>query len=124
MSAVYRDTKSGSAAVYANTVYTAGEAAGPSYNHIIFTLQNRLDIPLANLTNLKWALCSLGTQNLFGVIVAQGVGIPTDASGGGSIAVLAAAAPVGGYWFMLTDSDGTTTQNPPARSVSCPVMVV
>lgn len=110
---------------YSFTIGAGGGSGGTSaFSYINVTLQSRDDIPLASLPNLKWALFAQATPDLFAAPVAKGANVSTSAAGAVSIAVPAATVPAGRYWLTLTDSDGTTTQNPPARSVSCPVMVV
>lgn len=113
-----------SAATLSAAAVAVGAQGAATYNHIDFELETRDGVPLALLADLRWALFSQATPDLFGAPVARGALGSTDGSARGSISVAATSVPVGRYWLVLTNSDGTVDQTPPALTVCCPVMVL
>lgn len=80
--------------------------------------------PIPNLTNLKWAFFDQATPNLFVAPTQVGVTGTTDATGKFIVALTNTSLTVGGVgWLSISNSDGTTTQNPAAKGFGAPVVV-
>jgi len=80
--------------------------------------------PIANLTGLKWALFDNVSPTAFIAPASSGVGATTDVSGLLTLVIPATTLPASGLgWLVVTDSDGTNTQVPPAKAFSGVVVV-
>lgn len=78
----------------------------------------------ANLSGLRWSFFDQATPDLFTAPSAKGSGETTDGSGLLVVDVSASSLAAGQTgWLIVTDSDGTTTQNPSARAFSGPAVV-
>lgn len=80
--------------------------------------------PEASLTGLKWAWFDEVTPNLFNAPTDQGTGETTDGNGD-LVVTLSNTTKLPGQtgWFVVTDSDGTTTQSPAHKAFSGPATV-
>jgi hypothetical protein len=75
------------------------------------------------LAGLKWRFSDQGTPSA-GRILANSSGVATtDGAGVLSVTVKTTLSSGGIGWLEVTDSDGTTGQNPPALAFSGPVTV-
>lgn len=78
----------------------------------------------ASLTGLRWAWWDQITPDVMASPPADmGVAETTDGSGVLTITVRSTLSAAGVGWLMVTDSDGTTTQNPAHKLFSGPVAV-
>lgn len=101
-----------------------GSFAGKTPKLVVLTLTSDGTTPAAALTGLKWAFFDQVTPNLFVAPVAQGAIETTDGTGLLEINVSGTTLSAGQTgWLTITDSDGTVTQNPPAKAFSGPVLV-
>lgn len=98
-----------------------GDLKTPRSITIVLTADG--SIPRANLSSLKWVWFDQPIPGSLLSPTAQGVVESTDASGVLliSFATTLASGAVG--WLTITDSDGTTTQNPAHQAFSGPVQV-
>ena len=80
--------------------------------------------PAANLSNLSWAWFDSATPNLMTAPANSGATATTDASGKLTL-VLPNSTRTGGQvgWLVVSNSNGSPTQNPPASAFSGPVTV-
>lgn len=103
--------------------YTNFTAAG--VKTITITLVDINNAALLNLSNLKWAWFDFATPNLFTAAPTdKGTTESTDGSGVCTIDLPNTALTSGQIgWLIITDSDGTTTQNPYHRAFSGPVAI-
>lgn len=113
-------TNNGSLSNPSNITYTVSSAA----RTVSFALTTNGTSPAADLSGLKWAFFDEVTPNLFNAPTAQGTGATTDSSGTISITITGTSLTAGQIgWLILTDSNGTVTQNPPAKAFSGPVTI-
>ena len=77
----------------------------------------------ANLTGLTWAFWDSPTPKYQSRPTAQGVNASTNASGVFSVKVYSSLTTGQVGWLVVTNSDGTTTQNPAHKEFSGPVAV-
>jgi chitodextrinase len=97
----------------------------PVTKRVVVVLTTNGTAPAASLTNLKWAFFDQARPDLFTAPTCQGATELTDSSGVLEIDVSESTLAVGQTgWLLITDSDGTVFQNPPARAFSAPVQVV
>ena len=88
------------------------------------TLTDPAGTPLQNLTGLRWAWFDQATPDLFVAPTDKGTGETTDGAGLLSIELPNTTLVPGQIgWLDVTDSDGTTTQNPAHKAFSGPVEV-
>lgn len=113
-------TNNGSLSNPSNIPYTVSSAS----RTVAFALTTNGTSPAADLSGLKWAFFDEVTPNLFNAPTAQGTGASTDSSGTISITITGTSLTAGQIgWLILTDSNGTITQNPPAKAFSGPVVI-
>lgn len=113
-------TNNGSLSNPSALTYTASS----STRTVSFALTTNGTAPAADLSGLKWAFFDEVTPNLFNAPTAQGTGATTDSSGTISITITGTSLTAGQIgWLILTDSNGTVTQNPPAKAFSGPVTI-
>lgn len=104
----------------AYTAMTAGSYATTAKIRLVDANGN----VLAGLTGLKWAFFDQVMPSALSAPVAKGAEGATDASGYLNVSILGTTlAPGATGWFIVSDSDGTTTQSPPARAFCSPVAV-
>lgn len=107
-----------------STVSTsAGDATDPIPS-ITLTLTTNGTTPAASLSSLKWAWFDQVTPDLFSAPTDKGAIETTDGSGVLSISIPNSTKTSGQVgWLIVTDSDGTTTQNPAHKLFAGPVAV-
>jgi chitodextrinase len=92
---------------------------------IVVVLTTNGTTPAASLLNLKWAFFDQNTPDQFTAPCVQGATELTDSSGVLEIDVSSSSLAIGQTgWLIITDSDGTVFQNPPAKAFSAPVQVI
>jgi chitodextrinase len=92
---------------------------------IVVVLTTNGTAPAASLVNLKWAFFDENRPDLFNGPSCQGATEITDLSGVLEIDVTDSSLAIGQTgWLIITDSDGTVFQNPPAKAFSAPVQVI
>jgi chitodextrinase len=92
---------------------------------IVVVLTTNGTAPASSLSNLKWAFFDENRPDLFGAPSCQGATEITDLSGVLEIDVTDSTLAIGQTgWLIITDSDGTVFQNPPAKAFSAPVQVI
>jgi chitodextrinase len=92
---------------------------------IVVVLTTKGTAPAASLVNLKWAFFDENRPDLFNGPSCQGATEITDLSGVLEIDVTDSSLAIGQTgWLIITDSDGTVFQNPPAKAFSAPVQVI
>lgn len=80
--------------------------------------------PVPNLTDLKWAFFDQPTPNLFTAPSQVGSTGTTDATGKFVVALTNTSLSVGGTgWLSISNSDGTSGQNPASKGFGAPVVV-
>lgn len=80
--------------------------------------------PAANLSGLRWAFFDQVNPGAFAAPTARGAAGATDGSGILVVSIAGTALAIGAVgWLIVSDSDGTTTQNPAASAFSGPVTV-
>jgi len=96
-----------------------------SFSKVVsFVLTSDGSTPAASLTGLKWAFFDSADLANVSAPSAAGSGATTDASGNFVINVPASTLDSGGVgWLVVSDSDGTLTQNPAHKAYSGPVTV-
>lgn len=103
-----------------NAVVTPAQTA----KTITINLIDPNNVAQANLTNLKWALFAESTPDLFGAPVLKGAVESTNSAGELVVDVTPLQTVPRTYWLIVTNSDGTVSQNPPAQAFSGPVQAV
>ena len=77
-----------------------------------------------NLTGLKWAWFDAITPDLFVAPTDKGAVESTDGTGILTVSLANSVKTSGQIgWLIVTDSDGTTTQNPSHKAFSGPVQI-
>jgi hypothetical protein len=89
------------------------------------TLKNAAGIAQANLTSLKWAWWDYVTPDLIAAAPTdKGTALTTDANGLCEIPLVNSTKNSGEIgWVVITNSDGTTTQNPVHNAFTGPIAV-
>ena len=95
----------------------------PASRTVAITLTTDGSTPAASLTGLKWAFWNEARPDLMTAPASSGAVESTDGAGALVISVLSTLAPGGVGWLVVTNSDGTTSQSPPAKAFSGPVAV-
>lgn len=103
-----------------NSGVTASAGAATS---VTLTLTTDGSTAAASLTGLKWAFFD-AMPGSFSAPVVQGTTESTNGAGSLVLDITGSAlAPGANGWLIVTDSDGTTTQDPAGRAFSGPVVV-
>lgn len=104
--------------------YNAGVlASAGAATSVTLTLTTDGSTAAASLTGLKWAFFD-AMPGSFAAPVAQGTTETTNGSGSLVLDITGSAlAPGATGWLIVTDSDGTTTQDPAGKAFSGPVVV-
>ncbi len=108
---------------YAVMYLYSGITASPPVVAILLTLTDASNLPIPNLTGLRWAWWDQPIVNSQASPSVTGTGASTDASGVFSVTVLTGSmlSPGGIGWIEVTNSDGTVTQSPVANIAAGPL---
>lgn len=92
---------------------------------VTITLEDGAGAPAASLTAQKWAFFDQATPDLFAAPVAKGAAETTDGSGALVLNITGTDLDAGANGYLvITNSDGTTSQSPPAKRFAGVVEVV
>jgi hypothetical protein len=84
---------------------------------VTLTLVDAGGAPMANLSNLKWALFDAATPDLLAAPTASGVAASTNGSGVMVLTIPVTNVSVGGVGsFVVSTTDGTLGQTPSAKT--------
>jgi hypothetical protein len=100
-----------------------GAAAVQQARTVTLTLSDATGIPRASLTGIKWSIFDQATPDAQAVAVDKGTGATTDGSGVLTLSVYSTLSAGQVVWLTLSNSDGTTTQNPAAMGFAGPVVL-
>lgn len=97
-------------------------AARGGLRYLTVTLTTDGTNPAASLTGLSYAVFDEVTPGAFTQPVNAGSGLTTDASGVAKVPAWGTSKTTGGVvWLIVSNSDGSTSQAPPAKAFSGPV---
>lgn len=104
--------------------YLIDQASRTLASSVTITLEDGAGAPAASQTSLKWAFFDQATPDLFVAPVAKGASESTDGSGVLVVDITGTDLDAGSNGYLvITDSDGTTTQSPPAKRFAGVVQV-
>lgn len=104
--------------------YTIDHPSRTLASSLTLTLENGAGAPAASLTGLKWAFFDQPTPDAFLAPVAKGTTESTDGSGVIVVSITGTDLDAGANGYLIvTDSDGTITQDPPAKRFAGTVQV-
>lgn len=104
--------------------YLIDQASRTLASSVTLTLENGAGAPAASLSSLKWAFFDQATPDSFAAPVAKGAAESTDGSGVLVVDITGTDLDAGANGYLIvTNTDGTTTQSPPAKRFAGVVQV-
>jgi hypothetical protein len=101
-----------------------GQPSGLVARTVTLSLVSNAGAAAANLSGLKWVFWDQANPALMTAPTSAGTVETTDGSGQLVIPVQSSLASGAVGWLVITDSDGTTTQNPAHKAFAGPVQVI